>query len=106
MCEEVKERAISLIIKARKIHRRSAKVRKYVIPQPHDYDLDADHFFDMLRWDDLSPKTFTDPPILSKIADADLKDVSKEDLPRLKCHSQVCIVYLYKVTFIFYRHMD
>ena len=89
MCEEVKERAISLIVKARRIRRKSAKVRKYVIPKPHEYNLDAEHFLDMLRWDDLSPKTFTAPPILSKIEDDNLKDVSKEDLPGLKCHSQV-----------------
>ena len=88
---EMKEKAIDLIIKARKLERKkkSKKVRKFVLPRPHDVDLDAENFLDMMRWDTLENKIFTPPPILSDYSDEELVNVTKENLPQYLCHSQV-----------------
>ena len=88
-CDEVKERAIELIVKARAFPQKPGKVWKFVLPKPHEYDLDARHFIDMLKWDTLSRKTFTPPPVLSKFSNDELKNLTLQDLPQMLCHSQV-----------------
>ena len=63
-------------------------VRQYNLPAPHDYNLNATHFIHLLKWESLSKKVFTEPPLLSRFTNEQLKSLKKEDFPRLLCHSR------------------
>ena len=88
--EDMAEKARNLIIRSRNISRKSKakKVRKLKIPYKEDFNLDATNFMDLLKWDKISPKMLTQPPMLMKYSDEELKDLKKEMIPRFKCHSQ------------------
>ena len=86
----MKEKAIDLIIKARKnqAKKKSKNVRKFVVPRPHNFNLEAEDFIDLIRWETLESKIFTAPAIIAEYSDEELVNLTKENLPQFLCHSQ------------------
>ena len=63
-------------------------LRKFIIPERGQVDLNANNIMDFIRWDTLSPENISPPPILQNYSDEELTNLSIEDIPNLKCHSQ------------------
>ena len=84
---EVFEKSLKLIIQARQLAVRSDQVRQFNLPDMHDFNLNANHFIDLLKWESLSKKVFTPPPLLDRYTNDQLKSLKREDFPRLLCHS-------------------
>ena len=89
--EEIKKKALKLILDARKRAKKSKKLRKFILPKKY-LNFQASHYHELLLWDKMKPREITDPPLLRKFSDDDLKQFSegvktleKFDIP---CHSQ------------------
>ena len=88
---EMKEKSLELILNARKRAKKYKKLRKFVLPKKH-LNLEATHYSELLHWEELKPFQISDPPLLKKFSDDQLKkfvqgeiELSIGDIP---CHSQ------------------
>merc|ERR1712018_31793 len=98
----VKERSLSLILEFRAAERKSksTKVRKFIPPEPHELNFDAQNLFELVNWEAIDKKKKTPPPILKDLSDEELKqmvskttflqDMVKDKIPKFLCHSQDC----------------
>ena len=60
----VARRAFDLYEKAVERHKNRTDIRRFVVPTQDQYNLDAEHFFDMLDWDNLPEDYITPPPLV------------------------------------------
>ena len=87
----------------RKSKRKS--VRKFIPPEPHELNFDANDLIELVNWDTISKSKLTTPPILDKLYDEDLhnsiskntvfRGFERKKIPNLKCHSQDCECNIY-----------
>ena len=90
------KKALKIILAARKTHKKSKIPRKFNLPKHHEINFEAQRPMELLKWDEFSPEDIHAPPLLQEISDEDLKNISIDDIPFLKSHSQAKISFVAK----------
>lgn len=95
--QEVRERALALILEFRTVKKRSKskKIRKFVKLNSSEVNFEANNLLDLIKWDKIAKSKKTAPPILQRLSDDELKGLvssqNSDKIPKLLCHSQVCL---------------
>ena len=83
--------AVEKILAARNRQKKAKTVRKFILPKKH-IDFEATHYSRMIDWSKLKPREITEPPLLRKYSDNELRDFAEGtiELPKseIPCHSQ------------------
>ena len=87
----VRRESLKMILAARKRAQKAKKVRKFRLPK--DYlNLNETCYWKMLDWSRMKPRDITEPPLLRKYSDEDLKAFSEGkinlEMSKIPCHSQ------------------
>ena len=83
--------------------KKSTKIRKFILPST--FNLNAENFLELIDWETISPKCLTSPPPLKNYSNEQLKTITKDDVPKLLCHSQRNEFYVQQVTKSASRHI-
>ena len=75
-------------------------VRKFIPPEPHELNYEADNLFDFINWDTIAKAKKTPPPNLRHLTDQELqqlvskntilRNIVRAKIPKELCHSQSC----------------
>ena len=85
--------ALEMILEARKRSKKSKskKVRKFILPKKF-LNFEAGHYSDLLKWSEMKPCEITEPPLLRKYSDEELKGIAEGTLmvekSKIPCHAQ------------------
>ena len=88
---EIRSKAVGYIVEARKRSKKYKKLRKYKLPKQY-LNFDASEYHELLNWNQMKPREISDPPLLKKFTDDELKQFSKGqiqlEIGKIPCHSQ------------------
>ena len=85
--------ALEMILEARNRSKKgkSKKVRKFKLPKKF-LNYEAGHYSDLIKWSEMKPCEITEPPLLRKYSDEELKGIAegtlKVEKSKIPCHAQ------------------
>ena len=87
----IRKKACQMVLSARKRALKAKKVRKFKLPK-NRLNMEAKHYSEMLDWSKMKPSEITEPPLLRKYSDEELKQFSEGlielEMSQIPCHSQ------------------
>ena len=87
----IRQKALKYILEARKREAKAKKFRKFMLPKKF-LNFEASNYFEMVYFEKMKPKDITEPPLLKKFSNDELKKFAKGSIKitigDIPCHSQ------------------